>query len=76
MISTTEKPIPPVSVPIADYDSARLDVPIEWMRFCYVCDGDKPFVAYGVCSNGLVGTCSGCGDERVTPFTRVNSEVA
>lgn len=76
MTFATETPIPPASVSIPDHDAARLELPIEWMRFCYVCNSDKLFVAYGVCSSGLVGCCLGCGDERIAPFTRVNSEVA
>lgn len=54
----------------------QLDSPVQWMRFCYVCNGDHVFVADRVCNSGLVGTCSNCGDERIAPFTRVNSEVA
>lgn len=27
-------------------------------------------------SNGLIGHCSYCGDERVAPFTRTTREVA
>jgi hypothetical protein len=49
---------------------------VEWMRFCPVCDSEQRFVAGWICDLGLVGCCSTCGDERILPFTRMNSEVA
>jgi len=77
MNSPPDTAFPPVSVPIEDVvDVAVLDVPVEWIRFCYGCNSDQLFVADRVCFSGLVGRCSGCGDERIAPFTRVNSEVA
>lgn len=75
MTSTPETPFAPVSVAIEDVTNMPLDVPIEWMRFCYVCNGDHLFIADRVCNSGLVGTCSNCKDERIAAFTRVNSEV-
>jgi hypothetical protein len=53
-----------------------LDRPIEWDRFCLKCQAQVLFVATRFCANGLIGKCSGCGDERVAPFTRTNSEAA
>jgi hypothetical protein len=52
-----------------------LAVPVEWMRFCFVCDSEQIFVAGWECERGLVGCCLGCGDERIAPFTRMTSEV-
>ncbi len=53
-----------------------LPIPVEWMRFCDVCQEERRFVAGIVLANGLLGECSSCGDVRVAAFTRVNSEVA
>jgi hypothetical protein len=53
-----------------------LPVTIQFMRFCPKCDREQVFVAGWECDAGLVGCCLGCGDERIAPFTRVNSEVA
>ena len=64
------------SVPGAALDFSPLEVPVEWMRFCEVCECEERFVAGWICDRGLVGCCSGCGDERVLGFTRMNSEVA
>ncbi len=47
-----------------------LDQPVEWMRYCYQCEGDRQFVADRICEVGLVGKCSACQDERVARFTR------
>lgn len=55
---------------------ASLATPVEWMRFCPVCNNEQIFVADRECSSGLVGRCSNCGDERIAPFTRTTSEVA
>lgn len=55
---------------------AALDIPVEWMRWCEVCHEERRFVACIVLQNGLLGECVACGDPRVSPFTRVNSEVA
>ena len=55
---------------------ANLDPPVEWMRFCRICQREVRFVADRVCLSGLLGECTVCGDERIAPFTRVNSEVA
>jgi len=55
---------------------ALLEPAVEWMRFCRSCDAEQRFVADRVCVSGLIGCCVNCGDERIAPFTRVNSEVA
>jgi hypothetical protein len=64
MISPTE-----IAVPI-------LKTSVEFTRYCPKCDREQIFVAGWECAQGLVGCCLGCGDERIAPFTRVNSEVA
>jgi hypothetical protein len=53
-----------------------LEVPVEFMRFCYQCNSVHVFVADRVCASGLVGICSECGDERVVAFTRTTVEEA
>ena len=55
---------------------SALATPVEFMRFCYQCNGLHVFVADRVCASGLVGICSECGDERVVAFTRTTMEEA
>lgn len=50
--------------------TAVLAVPIEWMRFCDVCESEQRFVADQECEFGLVGRCANCGEERFVRFTR------
>ena len=61
--------------PLTTHRVAKLAVPVEWMRFCWQCDSEQRFVADRVCVSGLLGCCTHCGDERIAPFTRMNSEV-
>jgi hypothetical protein len=63
-------------LPLHTLPIANLDLPVEWMRFCGHCAVEQRFIADRVCINGLIGECTGCGDERIAPFSRVNSEVA
>jgi len=55
---------------------APLATHVEFTRFCEKCDSEQIFIAGWACDAGLVGCCLGCGDERIAPFTRSNSEVA
>jgi len=56
---------------------ATLPVPVEWMRYCLTCESEQRFVAgWEFDSYGLVGFCSGCGEERIAPFTRTIGEAA
>lgn len=55
---------------------AVLDPPIVLERFCSECHLVTRFVIEFVFANGLFGSCTRCGDERVARFTRTNSEVA
>lgn len=55
---------------------AVLERPVEWMRYCEACDGEKKFVAEMECATGLIGHCANCGDERLVPFTRSTGEAA
>ena len=49
-------------------------VPPTWfVEYCEICETKQVFIAGGL---GLVACCLGCGDERIAPFTRTNSEVA
>jgi hypothetical protein len=57
-------------------DITPLETNVEFTRFCPKCDSEQTFIAGWQCESGLVGCCLGCGDERIAPFTRVNSEVA
>lgn len=45
-------------------------------RWCVRCGGPQLFVEVYECEAGRVGVCFGCGEERVIPFSRTNSEVA
>lgn len=46
------------------------------MRWCVNCGGEQVFVEVYEFESGRVGFCSGCGEERVVLFSRVNSEGA
>jgi hypothetical protein len=81
MTSPTEGVCPPNSAGIEDGGApiplvAVLDLPVEWMRFCDVCDAVTPCKAELECASGLLAVCQFCGAERVARFTRTNSEVA
>lgn len=53
---------------------AVLERPVEWMRYCEPCDGEKRFVAEIECVSGLIGYCANCGEEGFAPFTRAIGE--
>lgn len=55
---------------------AELDVAVEFMRYCRACDQETPFVADRECMAGLIGRCSRCSTEALTPFTRTTSAAA
>jgi len=55
---------------------AALETPVEWNEHCYACHRWSRFVALSICLEGHVCECSGCGDVRVRPLERTNSEVA
>lgn len=56
--------------------TSPLAVPIEETRFCSKCLSEQRFVADRDCAFGLVGTCQGCGEEYLRPFTRTTTAVA
>jgi hypothetical protein len=56
-------------------DVNSLATPVEFMRRCEICESEQIFTASWECDRGLVGCCRGCGDEKVVPFTRANSEM-
>jgi hypothetical protein len=62
-------------LPRPTYPIANIEPPIEWMRYCSICDKETEFIADRVCLSGLVGNCLGCGDERISPYSRMNSDV-
>jgi len=45
-------------------------------RWCANCGGEQTFFPVYEIEQGRVGFCFGCGDERIAPFTRMNSEAA
>lgn len=47
--------------------------PMWFVEFCEICQAKQVFIAGGL---GLVACCLGCGDERIAPFTRANSEAS
>lgn len=70
---------PPVPAPEPDRSQwtlpiERLDISVEWMRYCETCEKEARFVAGKECCFGLIGECTGCGEERVAPWMRVNGE--
>jgi hypothetical protein len=46
------------------------------MRWCANCAGPRMFLEVFAFDGGILVCCQGCGEERVIPFTRMNSEVA
>jgi superfamily II helicase len=60
---------------VAVASTSLLNVPVEEMRLCTKCQSEQRFVADRDCAFGLVGTCMGCGDEWLRPFSRNHSEV-
>ncbi len=61
---------------IATLEVLPLDVPVEMTRFCDRCECEQRFVVDRECMYGRVGTCAGCGEEKLIPFTRATSEAA
>lgn len=45
--------------------------------WCANCAGPQEFIeVFHIAGVGRVGFCWGCGEERIVPFSRVNSEAA
>lgn len=58
-------------------DAVVLDLAIyQDMVWCSNCGGARIFLPVFEFEGGRVGCCLGCGDERIAPFTRTNSEAA
>lgn len=76
MIGSSDASLPTSLIDGAELFVVQLDCPVEWMRFCFTCESEQRFIADRECMYGLVGRCSHCGEERIAPFTRANSEVA
>ncbi|HXM64460.1 MAG TPA: hypothetical protein VN950_26605 [Terriglobales bacterium] len=74
----TDNSAPPCSVSLrgqrGDSVIVALATPVEFMRFCEICDAEQIFVAAWQCEAGLLGCCLGCGEERLVRFSRVNGE--
>lgn len=71
VISNPEKPVVNASV------ATPLSVPFEEVRFCSKCLSEQRFLVDRECDFGVLGTCMGCGDEWLRPFTRATTtEVA
>lgn len=75
MSGSSDASLPTSLVEGAPLFIVQLDRPVEWMRFCFTCESEQRFVADRDCPYGLVGCCTHCGDQRIAPFTRANSEV-
>jgi hypothetical protein len=45
-------------------------------RDCYNCGGPQTFVEVYRSDAGRVGYCDGCGEKKLIPWTRENSEAA
>lgn len=58
------------------YPIVKLETVREWMRYCDRCDAETCFRADRECLYGSLGICTHCGEERIAPFTRGNSEAA
>jgi hypothetical protein len=52
-----------------------LEHPVEWMRYCEVCQSEQRFVADMECASGLIGHCANCGEGKRVPFTRTVGEI-
>jgi hypothetical protein len=52
-----------------------LHIPVEWMRYCEVCDSEQCFIARWRCESGLVCQCTRCSDTRVAPYTRTDGGI-
>jgi hypothetical protein len=58
----------------SDAPATVLPLSTEITLFCEICCECMRFLVTRECAYGLVGTCSSCGDERVSPFTRTPSD--
>ena len=50
-----------------------LHIRVEWMRYCELCDSEQCFIADQRCETGLIAHCTKCGDRRLAPYSRTNS---
>jgi hypothetical protein len=68
--------IPSLRTELQQLSSDQLDgieimgIPVEWMRYCEVCDSEQCFIANERCAVGLICHCTKCGDKRLVRFTR------
>lgn len=67
---------PPTKTPLPFYGAYRLETPVEFNRFCAMCEREKTFIATLGWEHGLIGECTGCGVPRLAWFTRTVSEEA
>jgi hypothetical protein len=61
---------------VSSADFAVLGLIHQEPRWCPNCGGEQTFVPVYEIHIGRVGYCLGCGEERVVPFSRTNSEAA
>jgi hypothetical protein len=61
------------SIPICE--AIRVLLPLQWDEFCDACNRTCKKQAVEILANSRRVECTGCGDERVIPFSRVTSEV-
>jgi hypothetical protein len=57
-------------------DFAVLGLIHQEPRWCANCGGEQTFIPVYEIEHGRVGYCLGCGEEKLVPFTRTNSEAA
>ena len=58
------------------YPIESLSLILQWMRHCEISGQEEKFVVNRFCISGFIGECTHCGEERIAPFTRGNSEAA
>jgi hypothetical protein len=82
MTSLTEAPVrSPHSVGVTGGEASEggfavLGLIHQEPRWCANCGGEQTFVPVYEMECGRLGYCLGCGEEKVVPFTRTNSEAA
>jgi len=56
------------------YAVEPMAIPVEWMRYCEICDRERCFIARFRAERGFVARCTSCGTLRLAPYTRTNSD--
>ncbi len=72
--SWKSEPDPPPERP--SYPIRMLKTIVSWPRQCEISGKEETFEADRECCYGFIGECTHCGEERIAPFTRANSEAS